>query len=159
MCRFWQKVSKSRKQFLELSILPKNERNTWKNYPKSSQDNFFSCFVRCLEGLRISFFFEIYWPFVSSVLFNKKCLTDAIKTKRLIWWAYFKSSTYHAHAFSRQRCLVIKKFQSFSVDYYIMYSRHFFEDLTVDEAEHSKTPTTPVGLVLDSGAAEAMKIW
>ena len=30
------KVSKSRKQFLELSILPKNERNTRKNYPERS---------------------------------------------------------------------------------------------------------------------------
>ena len=43
------KVTKSRKQFLELLILPKNEWKTWKNYPKSSQDNLFSCFVRFLE--------------------------------------------------------------------------------------------------------------
>ena len=33
------KVSKSRKLFLEFSILPKNERKT--KYPESSQDNFF----------------------------------------------------------------------------------------------------------------------
>ena len=90
---------------------------------------------------------------------KKKIFDGCHKKKRLIWWAYFKSSTYHAHAFSQERCLAIKRIiQSFSVDCYIMYSRHFFEDLTVDEAEHSKTPTTPVGLVLDSGAAEAMKI-
>ena len=62
----------------------------------------------------------------------------------------------HKNGVSRSKEYII---QSFSVDYYIMYSRHFFEDLTVDEAEHSKTPTTPVGLILDSGAAEAMKIW
>ena len=34
------KVSKSGKQFLELSILPKNERKTWKNYPKISRVSF-----------------------------------------------------------------------------------------------------------------------
>ena len=56
------KVGKSRKQFWKLSILLKNERKTWKNYPKSSQDNFFLCFVRFLEELRIPIFFEIYWP-------------------------------------------------------------------------------------------------
>ena len=44
-------VSKSWKQFLKLSILPKNERKTWKNY----QDNFSSCF---LKGLRIPIFFQ-----------------------------------------------------------------------------------------------------
>ena len=55
------KVIKPPKQFLELSILPKNERKTWKNHPESSQDNFFWCFLRFLEELRIPFFFEIYW--------------------------------------------------------------------------------------------------
>ena len=68
-------------------------------------------------------------------LLQKKIFDGCHKKKRLIWWAYFKSSTYHAHAFSQERCLAIKRIiQSFSVDYYIMYSRHFFEDLTVDEA-------------------------
>ena len=57
------KVSKSRKQLWKLSILPKNERKTWKNYPKSSQDNFFSGFVRFFGRIENSnFFFEIYWP-------------------------------------------------------------------------------------------------
>ena len=51
------KVSKSWKQFLEFLILPKNEQKTWKSYPKSSQDNFFSCFVRFLEELRITTYF------------------------------------------------------------------------------------------------------
>ena len=50
------KVSKSRKQFLELSILPKNERKTWKKYPKRSQNNIFSCFVCFFENV-----FQIYW--------------------------------------------------------------------------------------------------
>ena len=49
------KVSKSRKQFLELSILPKNERKTWKNYPKSSHDIFFS---HVLFGFFLEFEFE-----------------------------------------------------------------------------------------------------
>ena len=57
------KVSKSWKQFSEFSIIPKNERKTWKNYPKSSQDNFFSCFV-CFfwKNWEFQFFLEIYWP-------------------------------------------------------------------------------------------------
>ena len=46
-------VSKSQKQFFRIINSSKNERKTWKNYPKSSQDNFFSCFVRFLEELRI----------------------------------------------------------------------------------------------------------
>ena len=64
------KVSKSQKQFLELSILPKNERKTWKNYPKSSQDDFFlvvgSFFWKNWE---FQFFLEIYWPLATSVTF------------------------------------------------------------------------------------------
>ena len=51
------KVSKSLKQFLESSILPKNEWKTWKNYPKSSQDNFFSCFVRFWKNWEFQFLF------------------------------------------------------------------------------------------------------
>ena len=47
------KVGKSQNQFLEFSILPNNERKTWKNYPKSSRDIFFSCFVHFLEELII----------------------------------------------------------------------------------------------------------
>ena len=56
-------VNKSRKQFLEFSILPKNERKTWKNYPKSSQDIFFSSFVRFFGRIEnCNIFFEIYSP-------------------------------------------------------------------------------------------------
>ena len=51
------KVSKSRKQFLKFSILPKNERKTEKIYLETSQDIFF----RFLEELRIpKIAFEIY---------------------------------------------------------------------------------------------------
>ena len=38
------KVSKSRKKKLEFSILPKNERNTRKNYPESFFKSFFHFF-------------------------------------------------------------------------------------------------------------------
>ena len=49
------KVSKSRKQFLVFSILPKNEQKTKKYYPESSQDIVF------LEELRIpKISFEIF---------------------------------------------------------------------------------------------------
>ena len=75
------KVSKSRKQFWKLSILPKNERKTWKNYPKSSQDNFFSCFVRFLEELRIPIFFR------DLLTFNNKCQT-------IEKWGLFRVCTY-----------------------------------------------------------------
>ena len=61
-CHAYLKVNKSRKQFLEFSILPKNKRKTWKNF-KSSQDNFILCLVQFLEELRIpKNVFEIYWP-------------------------------------------------------------------------------------------------
>ena len=36
------KVGKSRKHFLEFSILPKNERNMRKKYPEGSQNSFSS---------------------------------------------------------------------------------------------------------------------
>ena len=52
------KVSKSRKQFLELSILPKNEQNTFIMYPKRSQDNFVLCFVCFFEELWVLMFFR-----------------------------------------------------------------------------------------------------
>ena len=53
------KVSKSWKQFWKLSILPKNEQKTGKNYSNTSQDNFFSCSVRFLEKLKIPFFWDL----------------------------------------------------------------------------------------------------
>ena len=55
------KVIKSQKQFLDFSILPKNERKTWKHYPKSSQDNFFLCFVWVFWRIEF-YFFEINGP-------------------------------------------------------------------------------------------------
>ena len=60
------KVSKSQKQFLESSLLPKNDWKSWKNYPKSSQDNFF-VFRLFLEELIIpKIAFEIHWPLIVS---------------------------------------------------------------------------------------------
>ena len=57
------KVSKSRKQFLELSIFPKKPRKPSKNYFKSSQDIFFLHFVRFLKELRKrKIASEIIWP-------------------------------------------------------------------------------------------------
>ena len=54
------KVSKSRKQFLVFSILPKNERKTKKNILRAVRINFL-VFVHFLEELRIpKIAFEIY---------------------------------------------------------------------------------------------------
>ena len=56
------KVSKSRKQFLELSILPKNERKTRKSSLRALRIIFlmFRSFFGRNENSK--FFFEIYWP-------------------------------------------------------------------------------------------------
>ena len=84
---FLLKVIKSRKQFLELSILPINERKTWKNYPKSSQDIFFSCFVCFLEDLRIPIFFlRFYWPLIvhrTYIFAILKCLVESFTQQQI----------------------------------------------------------------------------
>ena len=56
------KVSKSWKQFLVFSILPKNERKTEKKYPEGSEDIyiFFICYFGRLENCKDCF--EICWP-------------------------------------------------------------------------------------------------
>ena len=55
--RFWE-VSKSQNQFLALLFFQKTNERLDKNYPKTSQDIFFSCFVDFLQELRIQFFFS-----------------------------------------------------------------------------------------------------
>ena len=57
------KVNKSQKQFLDWSILPKNKGKTWNNYPKSSQDIVFLCFVRFLGRIENSNFF--FWDLLT----------------------------------------------------------------------------------------------
>ena len=66
---------------MESSILPKNKRKAWKNYPKSSQDNFFSCFVRFFGRIQNSNFF--FWDLLT---FRKE--SNAKETKVLLFNLY-----------------------------------------------------------------------
>ena len=63
------KVNKSRKQFLEFSILPKNERKTWKNYPKGQLIS-----KRLLE--------KIVWTKIATKKFDNFCPGGQIKKNK-----------------------------------------------------------------------------
>ena len=82
------KVSKSRMQFLELSILPKNAQKAWKNYPKSPQDNFFSCFANhlflsydCFLLPHEDISFAKLWPHIGSNTIFGALLHSSISTR------------------------------------------------------------------------------
>ena len=60
------KVRKSQMQFLEFSILPKNEWKTIKIIPRALMITFFPFFVRFLGEFRITkITYEICWPLIN----------------------------------------------------------------------------------------------
>ena len=69
MCLLFRLLRVNLEKKLKFPILPKNEQNTWKNYPDSSLDTFSKFFVRFLEELKIpKIAFEIYWPLVIVIM-------------------------------------------------------------------------------------------